>query len=112
MDNARVTRLIRHAWTIQREQLPDGDIALRIPELPHFVVAGSEAEVADQFWGALEGYLRVAVRHGHALPELPEATPSIVVAAEGQVRDEPVQVFVSGVTATPVQDWNMALAAG
>ena len=80
-NNERVQQLLRHNWTVDREDIGDGEIALRITELPNFVVAGTETEVAEQFWGALEGYLEIAVKYDHPLPAEPVRIPPVAVTA-------------------------------
>lgn len=94
----RVQRLLRHAWTITRDDLQDGEIALRVAELPHFVVAGTEDQVTAEFWGALEGYLTVAVARGVPLPDAPvsERRKPIVACV-----DVPPQESVTADSARP-----------
>lgn len=88
---ARVDRLLNYPWTIRRESLVDGGIALRVAELPHFVVAGSEAEVASEFWDALRGYLDVAVKNGATLPDVEMSFTGMRLEMEGVVLEAPAR---------------------
>lgn len=88
-------------WTIRREERYDDGtyIALRIAELPGFVVAApSEAKAELMFWPALEAFLSSYLEEGEE-PPLPagahraaerhrqlagSAPPEIVFSAEGE----------------------------
>lgn len=66
---------LRMPWTIERSvHDDDGEyIALRVRELPGFVVAGqTDAEVEQMFWDALPAFLESYLEDGEA-PPLPNA---------------------------------------
>lgn len=67
-------RLLWLPWTVLREVTPDGDVLLRVKEIPSAVGSGDsdEERVAD-LWEALTASLRALLHFGDPVP-LPEGT--------------------------------------
>ena len=67
-------------WTVLREEHNDDGsyVALRIKELPGFVVAAeTEEELDEMFWGALSAFLNSYIEDGIS-PPMPSSTLSQV----------------------------------
>lgn len=79
----RLGALLHFPWTIQSEQVGDVEIALRVAELPFFVVAGPSATLDATFWTSLTEYLRIAIKYEHSLPDIREIQSPTVEAFGG-----------------------------
>lgn len=78
-------------WTIRRTAENDDGayISLRIAELPGFIVAGRTAgEIEEQFWPALEIFLKSYLEEGEVPPQ-PEGTTAVEPPLQGSLFPDP-----------------------
>lgn len=69
VDEDEVQRLLRYPWTILREDSPEGDVVLRVKEIPSATGSGdSEAERAADLRESLEASLRAYLHFGDDVP--------------------------------------------
>lgn len=64
-----IQRLMRLPWTIMREVTPEGDVLLRVKEIPSAVGSGDtdEGRIAD-LWESLSESLRALIHFGDEIP--------------------------------------------
>jgi hypothetical protein len=69
-DHARdIQRLLSLPWTIDRDVAPEGDVVLRVREIPSAVGAGaSEQERLDDLCASLEASLLAYLHFGDPVP--------------------------------------------
>lgn len=66
---ATVQRLLRRPWTILRELTPEGDVLLRVKEIPSAVGSGdSDEEREADLWEALAESIRALLYFGDPVP--------------------------------------------
>lgn len=72
-----IQRLLRLPWTIIRDVTPEGDVLLRVKEIPSAVGSGDsdEARIAD-LWESLSESLRAFLHFGDAVP-LPDGAQDL-----------------------------------
>ena len=64
-----IQRLMHLPWTIMREVTPEGDVLLRVKEIPSAVGGGdTDAERIADLWESLSESLRAFVHFGDAIP--------------------------------------------
>lgn len=67
-----IQRLMHLPWTILREVTPEGDVLLRVKEIPSAVGSGdSDEERIEDLWESLSESLRALLHFGDPVP-LPE----------------------------------------
>lgn len=77
VDEAAVQRLLGQPWTIVRDTTPDGDVVLRVKEIPSAVGSGdSDAERETDLRESLEASLRAYLHFGDAVP-MPQGTAAV-----------------------------------
>ena len=68
-EQQKLEYLLRLPWTIYPEQTPEGDLLLRVRELPSVMGTGDNEEViVRDFWDALEATLRSYLHFGDEIP--------------------------------------------
>lgn len=66
---ADLQRLLHLPWTILREETPEGDLLLRVKEIPSAVGCGrTEADLVADLWESLTESLRAYLHFGDAIP--------------------------------------------
>lgn len=64
-----IQRLMHSPWTVLREVTPEGDILLRVKEIPSAVGSGeSDEERVQDLWESLSESLRALLHFGDAIP--------------------------------------------
>jgi hypothetical protein len=62
-------RLLNMPWTVLREVTPEGDVLLRVKEIPSAVGSGeSDEERVKDLWESLSESLRALLHFGDAIP--------------------------------------------
>lgn len=88
-------RLLRLPWTVLREETPEGDVVLRVKEIPSAVGSGDtdEERVAD-LWESLTASLRAYLHFGDTIP-LPAGVPDGLVKAPPADQSAPMLSFIA-----------------
>lgn len=72
MSDEKVRQLLRLPWTFVREVAPEGDVLLRVKEIPSVVGTGTtDAELEADLWASLEAALAAFLHFGDPVP-MPE----------------------------------------
>lgn len=73
-----LSRLLMLPWTILREKTPEGDVILRVKEIPSAVGSGhSDADRERDLWNSLTESLRAYLHFGDTVP-VPSDSPRLV----------------------------------
>lgn len=91
-----IQRLLHLPWTIVRDVTPEGDVLLRVKEIPSAVGAGDsdETRIAD-LWESLSESLRAYLYFGDTVP-LPDGAQDLWTRISPPSSDQPpIFFFVS-----------------
>lgn len=95
VSEADLQRLLRAPWTIIREVSPEGDVLLRVKEIPSAVGSGStHDELVADLWESLTESLRAYLHFGDAVP-LPQGASDSFVRLSPQAAPPKAPFFVS-----------------
>ena len=91
VNQMELDRLLALPWTVLREQTPDGDVVLRVKEIPSATGSGVTDEQREaELWESLTQSLRAYLHFGDAVP-VPTDSPRFVRQAPSlTVANEPV----------------------
>lgn len=82
---ADLQRLLRLPWTILREVTPEGDVLLRVKEIPSAVGSGeTEEELVADLWESLSESLHAYLHFGDSVP-LPRGASESWVRLNGSL---------------------------
>lgn len=88
-------RLLRLPWTIVREVTPEGDVLLRVKEIPSAVGSGSTPdELVADLWESLTESLRAYLHFGDSVP-LPQGVSDSWVRLNPKAAAPKTPFFVS-----------------
>lgn len=94
---ADLQRLLRLPWTIVREVTPEGEVLLRVKEIPSAVGSGgTPEELAADLWESLTESLRTYLHFGDKVP-LPQGVSDSFVRLSPKASVPKVPFFVSPV---------------
>jgi len=66
-DEQKAGFLVRLPWTIEASE-EDGEIVLRIPEVPGVLAQGDKESVEDELWNSLRASLEAVLHFGDEVP--------------------------------------------
>ena len=91
VNQPELDRLLALPWTVLREQTPDGDVVLRVKEIPSATGTGvNDEEREAELWESLTQSLSAYLHFGDSVP-VPTDSPRFVRQAPSlKVASEPV----------------------
>ncbi len=107
MQDQQLQQLLRLPWTVVREITPEGELLLRIAEIPAAMGSGATPDEAEaDLWASLEAALRAYLHFGDPVPVPAGGVPAWLQAGANPPATTPLiyQVPEGALTAssTPV----------
>lgn len=95
-----IQRLLRLPWTITRDVTPEGDVLLRVKEIPSAVGSGDsdEERIAD-LWESLSESLRAYLHFGDSVP-VPVGVQDLWTHISAQSAEQPPRFFFASAQTT------------
>lgn len=85
-----IRRLLTLPWTVLREDTLDGDVILRVKEIPSAIGSGAtDDEREHDLWDSLTASLKAYLHFGDAIPEPADSPRFSRIAPTLLVRQEP-----------------------